>query len=387
MGRRGVIPLSHADGHAAPRAALEGQQPMMDQSPNTKPLNVALQGGGSHGAYTWGVLDKLLEDGRLAIDGLSGTSAGSMNAVVYAYGKMTGGPDGARTALHEFWSHVSEAGQWFSPVRTTPWDGWAKAWGMDRSPLFTLFDAATRMVSPYVLNPFDFNPLRKVLEKTVDFDTLRDCRCTRLFISATNVRTGRVRVFTAPEISTDVVMASACLPFLFKAVEIDGEAFWDGGYMGNPSLFPFFYHTGTDDVLIVNINPIERHTVPKSAPDIMDRVNEISFNSPLLGEMRAIAFVQKLIDEDWLNEEHKGKLRRVRFHAVRADQLMCDLTVASKYRTDWDFLCDLRDRGRAAAEAWLLAHVDDVGTCSTVDLHQEYLGPDGAVGPDPAPAP
>ncbi|KAA5607021.1 patatin-like phospholipase family protein [Roseospira marina] len=350
---------------------------------NARPINVALQGGGAHGAFTWGVLDRILEDGRLVIDGLSGTSAGSMNAVVYAYGKMTGGPEGARAALHDFWSEVSRAGQLYAPVRMLPWEQWDGSWNMDRSPLYMMFDALTRAVSPYVLNPFDFNPLRDVLERTVDFDALVRCECTRLFISATNVRSGRVRVFTAPEMSADVVMASACLPFLFKAVDIDGEAYWDGGYMGNPSLFPFYYYTGTDDVLIVNINPVERAEVPRSASDIMNRVNEISFNSPLLGEMRAIAFVQKLIEEDWLDEEHKGKLRRVRFHAIRADHVMCDLSVASKFNTDWEFLCDLRDRGRAAADAWMQAHLDAVGVGSTVNLHHDYLGAHGAVGPAP----
>jgi NTE family protein len=352
-------------------------------SQNTKPINVALQGGGSHGAFTWGVLDRLIEDGRLEIDGLSGTSAGSMNAVVYAYGKMRGGPDGARAALADFWAEVSRAGRLYSPVRMLPWESWDGSWNMDYSPLYMAFDVVTRAVSPYIFNPFDFNPLRDILEKTVKFEELVHCRCTHLFISATNVRTGRVRVFTAPEMSVDVVMASACLPFLFKAVEIGDEAYWDGGYMGNPSLFPFYYHTGTDDVLIVNINPIERVEVPKSAADIMNRVNEISFNSALLGEMRAIAFVQKLIDDDWLNDEHKGKLRRVKFHAIRADQVMCDLSVASKFNTDWAFLCDLRDRGRAAADAWLAAHTGDVGVRSTVDLHHDYLGTAEPVGPDP----
>ncbi|MQX36248.1 patatin-like phospholipase family protein [Roseospira navarrensis] len=349
----------------------------------TKSINVALQGGGAHGAFTWGVIDRLIEDDRIDIDGLSGTSAGSMNAVVYAYGRMTGGRDGARAALHDFWADISRAGDRFSPVRMLPWERWTGSWNMDASPLYLAFDALTRAVSPYVLNPFDFNPLRDVLTRAVDFERLVHCDCARLFISATNLRTGRVRVFTAPEMTADVVMASACLPFLFRAVEIDGEAYWDGGYMGNPSLFPFYYHTGTDDVLIININPIERQEVPRTAPDIMNRVNEISFNSPLLGEMRAIAFVQKLIDEDWLNDAHKGKLRRVRFHAIRADQVMCDLSVASKFNTGWDFLCDLRDRGRAAADSWMQAHFDDVGARSTVDLHHDYLGPDGSVGPDP----
>lgn len=340
---------------------------------NSKLVNLALQGGGAHGAFAWGVLDKLVEDGRVGVDGLSATSAGSMNAVVYAYGKMTGGPDGAREALHNFWRAISDAGQLYSPMRRLPWDWpWFNGESASHSLTFLMFEVTTRIWSPYQYNPFNFNPLRSILQKSVDFERLTQCQCTNLFISATNVRSGKVKVFRNHEMSLDVVLASACLPYLFQAVEIGGEPYWDGGYMGNPALFPLFYHTEPRDIVILHINPMTVDAVPTSAADILDRVNEITFNSSLLKELRAIAFATKLIEEDWLKDEHKSKLRHMLIHSILADCL-ADLSVASKFDCSWNFLTTLRDRGREAAAAWLDENYRHLGKRSTVDLRRQFL--------------
>ncbi|MGE0725165.1 MAG: patatin-like phospholipase family protein, partial [Alphaproteobacteria bacterium] len=342
---------------------------------NAKPINLALQGGGAHGAFSWGVLDKLLEDGRLAIEGLSGTSAGSMNAVVYAYGKMTGGPAGARELLEAFWRAVSRAGHLWSPVRMLPWHHWwTGSWNIDETPSYLAFSALTGALSPYDLNPWDFNPLRDALAGIVRFEDLPRCRSTKLFLSATDVRTGRVRVFRTAEVTLDAVMASAALPMLYKAVEIGEHAYWDGGYVGNPSLWPFFYETGTDDLLIMHVNPIERPDLPRRAPEIANRINEVTFNSSLIAELRAIHFVQKLIREGWLKDEFRGRLRDIRVHAIRTDEALADLSVASKFNPDWGFLCELRDRGRKAASEWLEATHEAIGTRETVDIGRTYLG-------------
>lgn len=346
-------------------------------SPDAKVINLAIQGGGAHGAYAWGVIDRLLEDGRIRIEGLSGTSAGSMNAVVFAYGDMQGGRGGAREALYNFWKRISEAGALYSPLRRTPWE-YASShlnnqWNQDGSIAYQMFDLMTRVLSPYQFNPFKLNPLRQVLEEAVDFDALHGCQRTKLFLSTTNVRNGKVRVFKMEEITADVVMASACLPFLFHAVQIGEDHYWDGGYMGNPSLHPFFYHTETRDVLVIHINPIDRDEVPTTSADILNRLNEITFNASLLKEMRAVAFVTKLIEEDWLKEEHKDKLKHVLIHSIRADGVLCDLSVASKFNTDWHFLLYLRDLGREIAGQWLDVNFESIGQKSTVDVRAEFL--------------
>jgi NTE family protein len=338
-----------------------------------KRVDLALQGGGAHGAFGWGVLDKLAEDGRLEIEGLSATSAGSMNAAVYGYGRMIGDRDGAREALEKFWRNISEAGQLYSPLRHTPLET-ALGLGVEYSPSYQLFQTLTRAFSPYQFNPFGFNPLRDVLAKSVDFERLLQCQCVKLFICATNVRTGQPRIFRNQEVTLDAVLASACLPFLFQAVRIGDEHYWDGGYMGNPALYPLFYHTESRDIVIVHINPIVRPQLPTSAPEIENRLNEITFNASLLKELRAVAFVTKLVEEGWIKDEYRDRLKHVLIHSIRADESMCGLTVASKFNTDWKFLCDLRDRGRQAAARWLEENFDHLGHHATVDLRSEYLG-------------
>ena len=344
----------------------------MSTPPARKPLNLALQGGGAHGAFAWGVLDYFAEDGRIDFDGLSGTSAGAMNAVVFSYGKMTGGLDGARKALDNFWQDVAEVGTFFSPVKSSPFQNY-----MEGTPLqdmaYNMFDAMTRTFSPYQFNPANYNPLRELLEKHVDFDKLHKNNTTRLFVCATSVRSGTPHIFDNQEITADAVLASACLPFLFQAVEIKGEAYWDGGYTGNPALYPLIYNTDTRDFLVVHINPIERKETPTNAQEIINRLNEITFNASLIKEMRAIAFVQKLVQQDWLKDEYKDQLKNIRMHAIRADHDMKEYSVSSKFTADWDFLKELRDKGRAHAKRWLNHNFDQIGVDSTIDIHKEYL--------------
>ena len=336
----------------------------------TKSINLALQGGGAHGAFTWGVLDRLLEDERIAVDGISATSADAMNATVFAYGMAAGGRDGAKRALAVFWRRVSRAAS-RGPLQPSWLDRMLGNHALTHSPAFLAFDMMTRLLSPYEFNPLNANPLRDVLLDCVDFDALGRKTCPiKLFLSATNVRTGKVKVFDNAEIGVDAVLASACLPFLFQAVEIDGEAYWDGGYMGNPPVFPLIYNCASDDVLIVHINPLRREELPRSATDILNRINEISFNSSLMREMRAVNFVSHLIDDGKVSS---GSLRRMLIHGIAADDVMSTLGVASKLNADWDFLLRLRDTGRERTEQWLAAHFDRVGAESTVDLQHVFM--------------
>ncbi|HRP96076.1 MAG TPA: patatin-like phospholipase family protein [Rhodocyclaceae bacterium] len=335
-----------------------------------KPVTLALQGGGAHGAFAWGVLDRLLEDGRLHFEGLSATSAGAMNAAVLAYGLMQGGRDGARAALAAFWRDIADTSALYSPFRHTPWAPAGNGHTLDDSPFYLMTGMLLRVLSPYQFNPFNFNPLRDVLARHVDFAALREHGTTRLFLCATNVETGKVRIFPREEICIDAVLASACLPFLFQAVEIDGVPYWDGGYVGNPAIYPLIYHCDTRDVVIVHINPIVRRGVPRTAAEILNRINEVSFNSSLMREMRAIAFVTALIER---GKVAPGDMKQMLIHSIRSDETMTELGVSSKLNADWGFLCALRDRGRARVEAWLAEAWDSIGERSSVDLHAEFL--------------
>ncbi|MBK8510116.1 MAG: patatin-like phospholipase family protein [Candidatus Competibacteraceae bacterium] len=335
-----------------------------------KIIELALQGGGAHGAYTWGVLDQLLADPRIRIEGLSGTSAGAMNAVVLADGLHCGGESAAREALQDFWAAVSRAAM-ASPIRRTPLDWWLGRWSLDYSPGYLAMDFLSRVASPYQLNPLNFNPLRDILVKQVNFESVRSCPYIKLFVTATNVRSGKARVFRKEELSADAVLASACLPFLFKAVEIDGEAYWDGGYMGNPSLFPLLEECGGRDILIVQINPIQRDEVPTSAAAIMNRLNEITFNASLIKDIGAIASLKRTMEAGGSTEP--ACWRDVRFHRISADHELRDLSVSSKLNAEWAFLIHLRDIGRASAEHWLERNFDALGERSTLDIDAVYL--------------
>ncbi len=332
-----------------------------------KKINLALQGGGAHGAFTWGVLDCFLEDSRLSIDAISGTSAGAMNAVVLASGMEEGGEEGAREKLEAFWSEVSCRSQ-FSPIQRSPLDILFGEWSLDHSPSYLYFDVMSRFASPYEFNPLNMNPLRDVVASIVDFEEVHRCSALKLFIAATNVYTGKIRVFSEKEVTLDAVMASACLPQLFQAVEIDGEPYWDGGFMGNPPLYPLFYNTATPDVVLIQINPLERRQLPRNAREIVNRLNEITFNSTLLRELRAIDFVTRLIEEGKLSREDYMK---VHMHRIFAAELK-PLQASSKMNAEWAFLTELRDLGRETAREWLDCNFEDIGQRSTIDLREEF---------------
>jgi NTE family protein len=328
-----------------------------------KPINLALQGGGAHGAFTWGVLDQLLDDGRLDVEGISGASAGAMNAVMLADGLTGGGPEEARQRLADFWRAVSVDGHLGDLQREVverlfpfvPRDG---LW----------FGAMARMLSPYDLNPLNINPLKELIDRFVDFEAIRRDHSLELFISATNVHTGELRVFARPELSAEVVMASAALPLLFRAVEIDGVPYWDGGYSGNPVVVPFLRTTATEDVLIVQINPRERRTVPTRTREIVNRVNEIGFNASLLSELRGVAFVNRLIDDGRLPRGmRRGEFRRLRLHRVVMDDLDEPVSARSTLNRDYEYFETLRKLGQRTTRRFLDAHFDDIGRRSTID--------------------
>ncbi len=334
-----------------------------------KTISVALQGGGAHGAFAWGVLDRLLEEPGIAIEGVAGTSSGAMNAAVTAYGLSAGGNEGARAKLAEFWRAISETAR-YSLVQPS-WLDWSNGPGsLDHSPGYLLVDSLSRFFSPYELNPLNHNPLREVLRKVIDFDALRADRKVKLFTCAANVLTGRLRVFERHEQSVDTVLASACLPFLFQAVEVEGEHYWDGGYMGNPPIFPLIYNCESRDVVLVMVNPIAISAVPKGARAIMDRINTLSFNSSLMREMRAINFVSRLLDRGY---DDGGRLKKMLIHCIEAEEQMEKLGESSKLNASWDFLMYLRELGRARGEAFLDAHFDKLGRESSTDVAARFL--------------
>ncbi|MFC2991389.1 patatin-like phospholipase family protein [Halomonas tibetensis] len=340
----------------------------MAQKP--KLVNLALQGGGSHGAFTWGVLDRILEDGRLKLAGVSGTSAGAMNAVALADGFTRDGPEGARAALANFWRAMSDGAK-NSPLKRMPIDVLMDNWGLENNPMYHVMDSLSRVASPYQLNPMNINPLRDLVEESIDFDMVRKCNAFKLFISATNVESGTVKVFPREALTVDMVMASACLPQLYQAVEIDGVPYWDGGYMGNPSLFPFHGKTGTDDIVVIQVNPIERKGAPKTPQEIQNRMNEISFNGSLLKELRGIDFVDRLIRQGKLSGDD---YRQVRVHIIENQAELKPLGASSKVNVEWAFLTKLRDMGRDTATRWLDENFAAIGERSTVDLHAMFQG-------------
>lgn len=341
------------------------------------PIDLALQGGGSHGAFTWGVLDRLLEDRTLEIAAISGTSAGAMNAVALAAGLMDGGREGARRVLRQFWEKVAELSPFYrletSPLGALlgPANEWIapylKPW---TEPIKQAADMLGGQFSPYQLNPLNLNPLRDILRDTVDFDRVRHCHKTQLFVAATQVRTGALRVFSQHELTADMVLASACLPLMFQAVEIDGEAYWDGGYAGNPSLLPLVEERRAEDLLLVQINPTQREDVPSRARDILDRINEVTFNASLIKEMRTLALMKQLIGD----KPHKDspelfkQLQRLRVHMIDGGLSLASFGAESKTNTQWAFLSRLHELGREAADAWLKAHRRDLGKRSSFEL-------------------
>ena len=339
-------------------------EPELPNETARKPVlvDLALQGGGSHGAFTWGVLDRLLEEPWLQIEGISGTSAGAMNAAVLAGGWTNGGAASARAALDAFWERVSCAAR-FSPLQRSPVDHLTGRWTLDTSPAFVAFDLMSRIFSPYNLNPLGFNPLRGILAESIDFDRLNQAPM-KLFVTATSVRTGRGRIFRNAEITPDVLLASACLPTMFQAIEIDGELYWDGGYAGNPTITPLVRETDGHDTILVQINPRERTGSLRSAAEILNRLNEISFNSPLMKELRMIALLRQVADP---GRGEGARWAEMRTHSIKSDRL-AEFGASSKLNAEAKFLALLKEEGRRCADDFLREHGVDLGQRSTADL-------------------
>jgi NTE family protein len=345
----------------APAAPAEGR----------RPVSLALQGGGAHGAFQWGVLDRLLEDDRLDVRVVTAASAGAMNGAALISGLAAGGPAGARAALDKLWREVNQSGGRNVFGDSAIWSaaftpGWLK-----ETPLWRAGETMALSMSPYEFNPFNLNPLKRVLDAAIDFGAVRASE-VKLLVAATAVRQARSRIFRSAEITPEVLMASACLPHLFHAVEIEGEPYWDGGYLANPPLWPLFYDDTPDDVLLVTLNPIERAEAPRGAGEIMDRLNEIVLNAPLMAELRAVAFVQELLESGRLTEDARGRYRDMRMHAIDADAWLAGETLSSKFNTEWTYLNRLKARGREAASEWLDACFDAVGTRSSIDLQARF---------------
>jgi len=325
-------------------------------------IDLALQGGGSHGAFTWGVLDRLLEEPWLHIEAISGTSAGAMNAAVLADGWADGGAEGARAALDAYWGRVAQAAA-FSPLQRTPLDRLLGRWTLDYSPAFLAFDLTSRVFSPYDLNPHGFNPLTAILDASIDFERLAQSPI-QLFVTATNVHPGRGRIFRNAEVTADVLLASACLPTMFQAIEIDGEPYWDGGFAGNPTITPLVRESEAQDTILVQINPRVRPGTPRTAAEILNRLNEVSFNATLMKELRMIALMRQVVDP---GSGEGARWAGMRTHRIMTD-MMNDLGSSSKLNGEWAFLTMLRAEGRRAAEEFLAAHGSDLGRRSTAEI-------------------
>ena len=332
-----------------------------------KVINLGLQGGGSHGAFTWGVLDRLLEEERLSFEGVTASSAGAVNAVVLAYGLTVGGHSGARDRLRAFWKRMSDVTS-HGMMQPSLVDKMTGKFGLEHSPGYLFMDAVSYFTSPYFYNPLNFNPLRNVLDETVDFERLRRESVVKLFLCATNVRTGKVKVFRTEELGTNHVLASTCLPLLMHAVEIDGEVYWDGGFSGNPAIFPLVYECESRDVVMVHLTPAERPEVPYKSHDIMNRMQEIGFNAALIREMRAVALINKRLDEGKLVE---GK--HMLIHVIEAEDAIREFPGSSRLNNGWDFLTHLHDLGRARAERWLAENFNHLGRESTINLEEKYF--------------
>ncbi|MBL6651830.1 MAG: patatin-like phospholipase family protein [Reyranella sp.] len=338
----------------------------------TKRVNLALQGGGSHGAFTWGVLDTLLGDERLEIEAVSGTSAGAMNAAIMLQGWADNGRAGARAALAAFWGELGTMSV-ASPIQRTPLDRLQGNWNLDDSPSALWADLIQRTLTPWQRNPLKFDPLRELLRRHFDEAAVRACHQVKAFIAATNVQTGKVRIFTREELSIDALLASACLPNVHEAVVIDGVPYWDGGFRGNPPIWPFIYGSDSRDVVLVEVDPPFRQDVPRSNAEVADRLNEITFGGALMAEMRAIAFVQDLIDQGALTGEFSQRLKRLFIHSIADPPALAPLGAVSKFNVEPEFLKYLFDLGQTAARAWLATTFDKVGVESTVDIRARFL--------------
>ncbi len=349
--------------------SLDQEKPKV--SVKKKRVALALQGGGAHGAFTWGVLDKLLEDGRIEIEGVTGTSAGGMNAVCLAQGLSRGDNMTARNELRNFWSTMSDAGKDSALNKRGPIDKALGKFTMYNSPGFIVFDYLSRMFSPYELNPTQVDPLKDVINKTFDFENLRTQNACKVYLCATHVYTGKLRVFTTKELTTQTLLATACLPSIHNAVMVDGEYYWDGGFIGNPVFFPLIYDCDTPEIILIQLNPTVRNTLPKTSREIADRLNEITNNSSVVREMRAIQFISDLIDSGQLDSK---KHKRLHMHVIEDEEAFQELGWSSKLNTEWEFLTHLFEKGRNAGELWLKNNFDKVGVESTAPMRDHFVG-------------
>lgn len=359
---------STADGRPPDVRLLRRAAPPPPSS--VKPISLALQGGGAHGAFQWGVLDRLIESDVLDIRSITAASAGAMNAVALVAGLLEGGPEGARKRMESFWRAVSQGaarGVFGDTMVANLANGW-----FTNNPAYKYMEALSTQVSvsPYDFNPLNINPLRDILRDQIDFKLIREQSTIDLFIAATAVRTNEAKLFKAAELTAEHIMASACLPDVFQAVEIDGTPYWDGGYLANPPIWPLV-ECRARDVLLCLLNPLVVKKTPRTTNDIMERLNEISFNASVAAELRAVAVVQDLIKRGHL-KAGPGYVD-LRFHMISADSRLSDLKLTSKFNTDWGFLQGLKQRGREAADEWLGDHMTHVGARSTVDLGKAFL--------------
>jgi len=333
-----------------------------------KKLSLALQGGGSHGAFTWGILERLLEEDVFDIRGICGTSAGAMNAAMVVYGLHKNGNKGAIEMLNKFWLKIADSSK-YTPFQSTWLDNVLSPGDLSYSIGFQWFNFFTNTFSPYQFNLLDVNPLKKLIEELIDFEELNKSE-VKLFSCATNVKKGKPKVFKSPNITSDMLMASACLPMLYKAVEIDGEFYWDGGYMGNPPIYPLIDYTDSNDILLIKVNPLEIKEVPKTVKEIQDRINDISFNSSLSSEMRMIHFKDRMLN---IGYDLKGKLRKIYFHEISADDDLHEYSLSSKFNISKEFLLQLKYKGRKAAEVWMRENLDKLHKESSLNIRKVFL--------------
>lgn len=341
----------------------------MDNTPANKSIALALQGGGSHGAFTWGVLDALLEDGRIHIEGVSGTSAGGMNGAALMQGLAKGGKEQARQELKRFWERMHDVAA-LNPFHSSLFTGPMGMKNLSHSPLYQAMSLMRHTFSPYETNPLDVNILKDFIDDFFDFSLLRDMRKTKLFLCATHLETGKLKIFKGRELSKEALLASACLPSIFQAVEIKGQHYWDGGFIGNPAIFPLIYNCATRDILVVQLTRGHRNKLPKTAEEIYERHREITYNASLVREMRVIHFISKLVDRGSITDK---SIKRIYVHIIRNRDLFKDLDLSSAMNTDWGFLMHLFEAGRETAKEWLQSHFDDIGVRTSANLEEDFI--------------
>lgn len=347
----------------------EKTQTTTQNSKSKKKISLALQGGGSHGAFTWGVLDVLLQQKDLEIEGLSGTSAGAMNTLATIQGLIRNGNEGARESLREFWTTLGE-GSRTGPLQFNPMDKMMHKFDLSSNPMFMMLNMIGSIFSPYQLNPFNHNPLKELAEKFFDFKAMQECKDYKAFLCATHIATGKLRIFNNKELTIDSLLASACVPTLFQAVEVNGEFYWDGGFIGNPALYPLIYDCDATDVVVIQIRRVHSPSVPTTVKEIHNRLGEITQNSCLTREFRAISLITDLIDNGTIPA---GKLKRMNMHLIRDDNFFQHIDRDSGFSADPDFLNYLFEHGRTCAKKWIAHNYEFIGKRSTADLERDFV--------------